>query len=197
MACLMRHTHFTKHLSGRLRSCPTNHSLQQTSGTTPTGVYVYWLLLSLSFSLSPLSLSLFLSLSRNFLRLGDPLCCKINDYDKDELTVIAENIDQTKDTGVETGEESKDTKNKDIVKAVTSVSDKIGLPLSLARIQSLVSMTTPRDGILYGGSKFGSSSPPFIEFDMSLDGFGCLFLPSVFPQVSTWISYISFPWGVT
>ena len=158
------------------------------------GYFFLSLSLSLSFSLS---LSLSLSLSRNFLRLGDPLCCKINDYDKDELTVIAENIDQTKDTGLETGEESEETKSKDIVKAVTSVSDKIGLPLSLARIQSLVSMTTPRDGILYGGSKFGSSSPPFIEFDMSLDGFGCLFLPSVFPQVSTWISYISFPWGVT
>ena len=191
-----------KHLSGRLKSCPINHSLQQTSGTTPTGVYVLVTFslpppLSLSLSLS-LSFSLSLSLSRNFLRLGDPLCCKINDYDKDELTVIAENIDQTKDTELETGEENEDTKSKDIVvKAVTSVSDKIGLPLSLARIQSLVSMTTPRDGILYGGSKFGSSSPPFIEFDMSLDGFGCLFLPSVFPQVNTCISYISFPWGVT
>ena len=55
-------------------------------------------------------------------------------------------------------------------------------PLSLARIQSLVSMTTPRDGILYGSSSLGSS-PPFVEFDMGLDGFGCLFLPSVFPQV--------------
>ena len=25
------------------------------------------------------------------------------------------------------------------------------------------------------------SSPPFVEFDLSIDGFGCLFLPSVFP----------------
>jgi len=23
---------------------------------------------------------------------------------------------------------------------------------------------------------------PFVEFDLSIDGFGCLFLPSVFPQ---------------
>ena len=57
-----------------------------------------------------------------------------------------------------------------------------GKPLSLARIQSLVSMTTPRDGNLSGISI--GSCPPFVEFDMSIDGFGCLFLPSVFPQVS-------------
>ena len=63
-------------------------------------------------------------------------------------------------------------------------SSPIARPLSLARIQSLVSMTTPRDGILYGSSSLGAS-PPFVEFDMSLDGFGCLFLPSVFPQVYT------------
>lgn len=60
-------------------------------------------------------------------------------------------------------------------------------PLSLARIQSLVSMTTPRDGILYGSSSL-AASPPFVEFDMSLDGFGCLFIPSVFPQVGTYTS---------
>ena len=52
-----------------------------------------------------------------------------------------------------------------------------GGSLSLARIQSLVSMTTPRDGFHMGMI----SSPPFVEFDLSIDGFGCLFLPSVFP----------------
>ena len=52
-----------------------------------------------------------------------------------------------------------------------------GGSLSLARIQSLVTMTTSRDGcqpLIVG-------APPFIEFDLSMDGFGCLFLPSVFP----------------
>ena len=51
-----------------------------------------------------------------------------------------------------------------------------GGSLSLARIQSLVSMTTPR------GSSGSQISPAFVEFNLSCDGFGCLFLPSVFPQ---------------
>ena len=53
-----------------------------------------------------------------------------------------------------------------------------GGSLSLARIQSLVSMTTPRDAVQPGIH----GSPSFVEFDQSIDGFGCLFLPSVFPQ---------------
>ena len=60
-----------------------------------------------------------------------------------------------------------------------------GGSLSLARVQSLVSMTTPRDGNQEGMIR----NPPFVEFDLSIDGFACLFLPSVFPmsisQVST------------
>lgn len=53
-----------------------------------------------------------------------------------------------------------------------------GGSLSLARVQSLVSMTTPRDGNQEGIIR----NPPFVEFDLSIDGFACLFLPSVFPQ---------------
>ena len=55
---------------------------------------------------------------------------------------------------------------------------KYGGSLSLARIQSLVTMTTPRASNM--STVFGS--PMFIEIDHSIDGFGCLFLPSVFPQ---------------
>ena len=55
---------------------------------------------------------------------------------------------------------------------------KYGGSLSLARIQSLVSMTTPRASNM--SNVLGS--PMFIEIDHSIDGFGCLFLPSVFPQ---------------
>ena len=53
-----------------------------------------------------------------------------------------------------------------------------GSPLSLARIQSLVSMTTPRDGYQIGNI----GNPAFVEFDLSIDGFASLFIPSVFPQ---------------
>lgn len=39
-------------------------------------------------------------------------------------------------------------------------------------------MTTPRDCRLHGTSIM----PPFVEFDMSSEGFSCLYLPSVAPQ---------------
>ncbi|KAL4623281.1 WD repeat and FYVE domain-containing protein 3-like isoform X1 [Arapaima gigas] len=50
----------------------------------------------------------------------------------------------------------------------------------LARVKCLVSMTTPHN-IRQSGS---SVTPAFVEFDMSLEGFGCLFLPSVAPHNS-------------
>ncbi|XP_014261988.1 WD repeat and FYVE domain-containing protein 3 isoform X2 [Cimex lectularius] len=50
-----------------------------------------------------------------------------------------------------------------------------GGAVPLTRVKTLVSMTTPRSQ----GTNF---SPPFTEFDMSAEGFGCLYLPSVAPQ---------------
>ena len=61
---------------------------------------------------------------------------------------------------------------------LTNKNAPFGGSLSLARVQSLVSMTTPRDGNQEGMIR----NPPFVEFDLSIDGFACLFLPSVFPQ---------------
>ena len=48
----------------------------------------------------------------------------------------------------------------------------------MTRVKTLVSMTTPRDFRSLGSSTL----PPFVEFDMSAEGFGCLYLPSVAPQ---------------
>ena len=39
-------------------------------------------------------------------------------------------------------------------------------------------MTTPRDVRLHGAS----ITPAFVEFGMSAEGFGCLYLPSIAPQ---------------
>ena len=63
-----------------------------------------------------------------------------------------------------------------------------GGSLSLARVQSLVSMTTPRDGNQEGMIR----NPPFVEFDLSIDGFACLFLPSVFPQSISQVCTLEF-----
>ena len=48
----------------------------------------------------------------------------------------------------------------------------------LSRIKTLVSMTTPRDLHIQNNSIL----PPFIEFDMAPEGFGCLYLPSLAPS---------------
>lgn len=76
---------------------------------------------------------------REFLRLGNPLCCE----------------------------------SPNLIKHYKS-----GGPVPLTRIKTLVSMTTPRDFRAHGSCTL----PPFVEFDMSAEGFGCLYLPSVAPQ---------------
>ena len=49
--------------------------------------------------------------------------------------------------------------------------------IPLTRIKTLVSMTTPRDLHVTNNSIL----PPFVEFDMAPEGFGCLYLPSLAP----------------
>lgn len=39
-------------------------------------------------------------------------------------------------------------------------------------------MTTPRDSRMHGSTV----TPAFVEFDMSTEGFSCLYLPSIAPQ---------------
>ena len=56
-----------------------------------------------------------------------------------------------------------------------------GGPVPLTRIKTLVSMTTPKDFRSHGSCTL----PPFVEFDMSAEGFACLYLPSVAPQSAT------------
>uniref|UniRef100_A0A1B0A860 WD repeat and FYVE domain-containing protein 3 n=1 Tax=Glossina pallidipes TaxID=7398 RepID=A0A1B0A860_GLOPL len=57
----------------------------------------------------------------------------------------------------------------------------IGSPVPLTRIKTLVSMTTPRDFRAHGSNIL----PPFVEMDMSAEGFGCLYLPTLSPQTTT------------
>ncbi|KAK0399841.1 hypothetical protein QR680_003241 [Steinernema hermaphroditum] len=49
-----------------------------------------------------------------------------------------------------------------------------GGPMPLSRVKALVSMLTPRDHRL-------AQSPSFVEFDMSVEGFAVLFIPSLAP----------------
>jgi hypothetical protein len=79
---------------------------------------------------------------REFLRLGEPLCC-----------VPLDLLDCW----------------------ISHSSKKPGGTVPLSRVKTLVSMTTPRDPCML-------SLPPFFEMDLSTEGFGCLFLPSIAPQ---------------
>lgn len=81
--------------------------------------------------------------SREFLRLGDPLC--------------GISLDDTEPNKPRGG------------------------PVPLTRIKTLVSMTTPKDFRAHGSCTL----PPFVELDMSAEGFACLYLPSVAPQSTT------------
>ncbi|XP_055601256.1 WD repeat and FYVE domain-containing protein 3 [Uranotaenia lowii] len=53
------------------------------------------------------------------------------------------------------------------------------MAIPLTRIKTLVSMTTPRDFRAHGSYTL----PPFVELDMNAEGFGCIFLPSIAPQL--------------
>nr|CAI5817565.1 unnamed protein product [Callosobruchus analis] len=83
---------------------------------------------------------------RQFLRLGDPLCCQPLGSKKPG-----------------------------------------GGPVPLTRIKTLVSMTTPKDF----RTQSSYTLPPFVEFDMSAEGFGCLYLPSIAPQSPSTPSVVS------
>ena len=112
-------------------------------------------------------------ISRDFLRLGSPLCCAAEDEDyfsSDQVT--SECAIGSGDYG---SEKSTDRRPP------SDISNKLktnGGAVPLTRVKCLVSMTTPRDVRLHGAS----ITPAFVEFDMTAEGFGCLYLPSIAPQ---------------
>ena len=52
-----------------------------------------------------------------------------------------------------------------------------GGPVPLSRVKALVSMMTPRDAR-------SLAPPPFVEFDMSIEGFACVLVPSMAPTAA-------------
>jgi hypothetical protein len=71
--------------------------------------------------------------------------------------------------------------DKQAAPALTSItsnsSSSTSVLIPLNRVKSLISMTTPRDTKQYLGTCF-------VEFNMMVEGFGCLFLPSIAPQLT-------------
>ena len=109
---------------------------------------------------------------RDFLRLSSPLCCSVENEDED--------LQHRNVSGPTYALMDKPSALND-KKAGTDIKKKLctnGGAVPLTRVKCLVSMTTPRDVRLHGAS----ITPAFVEFDMSAEGFGCLYLPSIAPQ---------------
>ena len=120
-------------------------------------------------------------LCRNFLRLGDPLNCKLDELQSPDYIPL--HTSDKLDTIVES-EEPGSSEVENTVKNELHILDNkhsFGSKLSVAKIQSLVSLASLRRGGL-GGTR---DCPPFVEFDMSIGGFAYLFFPSMFPYVSS------------
>ena len=66
------------------------------------------------------------------------------------------------------------------------ISNDAGKIVPLTRIKTIVSMMTPRDVQIQNNCIL----PPFIEFDMTPEGFGCLFLPSIAPTSAHSVSVV-------
>ncbi|XP_066568174.1 WD repeat and FYVE domain-containing protein 3 isoform X2 [Amia ocellicauda] len=127
---------------------------------------------------------------REFLRLGNPLNCGAWDkkllkqyrvHKPSSLSYEAEMRSSMTMSMEGFGPDSVFTVNEDNSQYRISrslVRSAEGSTVPLTRVKCLVSMTTPHDIRLHGSSV----TPAFVEFDTSLEGFGCLFLPSLAPH---------------
>lgn len=130
-------------------------------------------ILNMTFMITPVFSKIFIFIIRNFLRLGSPLNCRPIDemYDGRSLSSNAwsHNWPLSRASSVEER------------KTPTEVAKRLntaGSVVPLTRVKCLVSMTTPRDARMHGSAV----TPAFVEFDMSAEGFGCLYVPSIAPQ---------------
>ncbi|XP_028851764.1 WD repeat and FYVE domain-containing protein 3 isoform X2 [Denticeps clupeoides] len=127
---------------------------------------------------------------REFLRLGNPLNCGAWDkkllkqyrmHKPSSLSYEAEMRNSMTTSMEGFGPDSvfavtEDNSQYRISRSLVRSAEDSTVPLT--RVKCLVSMTTPHDIRLHGSSVM----PAFVEFDTSLEGFGCLFLPSLAPH---------------
>ncbi|KAM4607468.1 WD repeat- and FYVE domain-containing protein 4 [Polymixia lowei] len=108
---------------------------------------------------------------RTFLCLGDPFICLM-----DKMATSSAPEDHSREVDSSTDSSAKTLKRSfSLLSSHTPNQSLVGSPLPLHQIISLVSMTSPRGFRPHRVS----SSPAFVEFDMSEGGYGYLFLPSL------------------
>lgn len=105
---------------------------------------------------------------REFLRLGNPLAC-LNPEETEAY--CKENTGSTPGYFENGLSQSFHFLNNDLIFLQGSF-------VPLTRVKTLVSMTTPRDLHVQDNTIL----PPFVEFDMNQEGFGCMYLPSLAPS---------------
>ncbi|KAK3103345.1 hypothetical protein FSP39_018631 [Pinctada imbricata] len=110
---------------------------------------------------------------RDFLRLGSPLNSRPIDEMFDGPLQLDNSWSQNWPLSRASSVEERKTPIEVELKIKTA-----GEVVPLTRVKCLVSMTTPKDARINGAVV----TPAFIEFDMSTEGFGCLYLPSIAPQ---------------
>nr|XP_046257722.1 WD repeat- and FYVE domain-containing protein 4 isoform X2 [Scatophagus argus] len=120
---------------------------------------------------------------RKFLSLGDPLMCLADktvlqsQLDSNPPVKPPVSNDHSTQTEASVGPEVKKTLKRtfSLLQSTAHSETSVGSAIPVHQIISLVSMTSPRTFRPYRVS----SSPAFVEFDMSESGYGCLFLPSL------------------
>ncbi|PIK52860.1 putative WD repeat and FYVE domain-containing protein 3 [Apostichopus japonicus] len=135
---------------------------------------------------------------RDFLRLGSPLNCKsISHHEESAAEDTIVQSDPARGNSLYLALPSKNSEEVDLLNSANIVKENDGLKKSnstaalseseecptvpLTRVKCVVSMTTPRDTRLTDAT----SLPAFVEFDMNVEGYGCLYLPSIAPQATT------------
>ncbi|XP_029305197.1 LOW QUALITY PROTEIN: WD repeat- and FYVE domain-containing protein 4 [Cottoperca gobio] len=115
---------------------------------------------------------------RKFLCLGDPLMCLADKTMQlqPECHPHVKAPCHSTDADALSGSSVKTLKRTfSLLQSETRSESSLGLAIPVHQIISLVSMTSPRTFRPHRVS----SSPAFVEFDMSESGYGCLFLPSL------------------
>ena len=111
--------------------------------------------------------------TRDFLRLGSPLNCRSVDEMFDGPKLVETSWTQNRPISRASSIDERKTPIQVENKLKTA-----GEAVPLTRVKCLVSMTTPKDARINGSAV----TPAFVEFDMTTEGFGCLYLPSIAPQ---------------
>uniref|UniRef100_A0A8C4GFJ4 WDFY family member 4 n=1 Tax=Dicentrarchus labrax TaxID=13489 RepID=A0A8C4GFJ4_DICLA len=109
---------------------------------------------------------------RKYLCLGDPLMCLVTHW----ILLVCSKPGHSSEADASSRSPVKTLKRTfSLLKSTTQSESSVGSAIPVHQIISLVSMTSPRTFRPHRVS----SSPAFVEFDMSESGYGCLFLPSL------------------